>query len=351
MTHFVLSGYFGFDNAGDEAILSSMVASFKKKFPLVEITVLSNNPEKTSMELGVHAIDRWKYTEIISLLRHSDCLISGGGSLLQDVTGLKSLAYYLGVVRLAKLFGKPVFFYAQGIGPVQSSWGRTFMKYVVNKVDYITVRDKQSEQDLLEMDIFVPKITVTADPVLAMEPCSDVTHPKMISVCVRDWSGEKKYWQALADVCDDYAKEGYEVFFIPFHYPQDLEISKEIAVLMQNQALVIEKPLTVDEICSALAHSEVVIGMRYHALVLAAINNVPFVGIDYDPKVTRFLKQTGMPSAGKPENVTAASLRTALRQIYGNPEIKTKLAEKVAYLRGQAQKTNELLVKFMNGEI
>ena len=349
--HFVLSGYFGFDNAGDEAILSSVIAGLKKRYPIVRITVLSNNPQKTSLEYDVHAVNRWKFTEIISVIRQCDCLISGGGSLLQDVTGLKSLAYYLGVVRLAKLFSKRVFFYAQGIGPVQTNWGRILMKYVVNKVDYITVRDKQSEYDLREMDIFAPKITVTADPVFTMAPCSDVKHPKMICVCVRDWPGEKKYWQALADVCDDYVQEGYEVFFVPFHYPSDVETGKEIAALMQNQALVIEEPLSVDKLCSALAHAEVVIGMRYHALVLAAINNVPFVGIDYDPKVTRFLKQTGMPSAGKPEKVTAISLRNALRQIYGEPERKANLSEKVAYLRGQAEKTNKLLAEFMNGEV
>ncbi|RYD07047.1 hypothetical protein N752_00260 [Desulforamulus aquiferis] len=59
------------------------------------------------------AHNRWKLREIYRALKDSDMLISGGGSLLQDVTGLKSLLYYLGVILLARMLGKPVFFYAQ----------------------------------------------------------------------------------------------------------------------------------------------------------------------------------------------------------------------------------------------
>src|SRR5690606_9766944 len=132
----------------------------------------------------VYTINRWKFGEIFNLLGECDCLISGGGSLLQDVTGIKSLGYYLAIVRLAKFLGKPVFFYAQGIGPIETAFGRFMVRNVVNKVDYVTVRDKQSEVALLEMGVYKPKVTVTADPVLGMPPCNEVSHSKMICVSV-----------------------------------------------------------------------------------------------------------------------------------------------------------------------
>ena len=41
-------------------------------------------------------------------------MISGGGSLLQDVTGPLSIPYYLGIVVLAKLLGTRVVFTPRG---------------------------------------------------------------------------------------------------------------------------------------------------------------------------------------------------------------------------------------------
>ena len=40
----VISGYYGFDNLGDEAILKAIITSLKKVDSTIDITVLSNNP-------------------------------------------------------------------------------------------------------------------------------------------------------------------------------------------------------------------------------------------------------------------------------------------------------------------
>lgn len=42
----LLSGYYGFDNAGDDAVLYAIVQSLRTAMPDIEITVLSNQPEK-----------------------------------------------------------------------------------------------------------------------------------------------------------------------------------------------------------------------------------------------------------------------------------------------------------------
>ncbi|NLK01375.1 MAG: polysaccharide pyruvyl transferase CsaB, partial [Clostridia bacterium] len=146
MPRVVLSGYYGFQNAGDEAILYSIIKALRKVSPDIEMLVLSNSPSETSLRHGVEAANRWCIKEIYSEIRKSDLFISGGGSLLQDVTGLKSLVYYLGIVFLAKLLGKPVMFYAQGIGPINSFIGRVLTKIAADRVDLITVRDENSRK-------------------------------------------------------------------------------------------------------------------------------------------------------------------------------------------------------------
>ena len=94
MTKYVVSGYIGFDNFGDEAIANVLISHLKKN-DAEKITVISSNPEKTSANYGVESVGMLKF---LSAVKDSDVLISGGGSLLQDVTSLKSLIYYLGII-------------------------------------------------------------------------------------------------------------------------------------------------------------------------------------------------------------------------------------------------------------
>ena len=54
-----ISGYYGFNNCGDEAVLMAVVHCLKKLEPGVEITVLSNAPAATRSLHGVKAAYRW----------------------------------------------------------------------------------------------------------------------------------------------------------------------------------------------------------------------------------------------------------------------------------------------------
>ena len=104
MTKFVISGYIGFDNFGDEAIAKVLI-SHLKSLEAEKITVLSSNPLKTSK---MYAVDSVNFLNFFKPILESDVLISGGGSLLQDVTSLKSLIYYLAVIVTALVFNKKV---------------------------------------------------------------------------------------------------------------------------------------------------------------------------------------------------------------------------------------------------
>ncbi|MDD2498401.1 MAG: polysaccharide pyruvyl transferase family protein, partial [Desulfitobacteriaceae bacterium] len=133
MKKVLISGYYGFNNIGDEAVLASMIQALDDVSPQVQITVLSDNPERTEKQYRVRAINRWSKKEISNGLKECDLFISGGGSLLQDVTGPKSILYYLELIRLAVWYKKPVMFYAQGIGPVQRPWARKLLARVANR--------------------------------------------------------------------------------------------------------------------------------------------------------------------------------------------------------------------------
>ena len=166
MKRVCISGYFGFDNIGDEAVLQTMIRSLKAEIEDLEIIVLSDNPAETAAEYGVTAYDRWRWIELHKAIRSADLLISGGGSLFQDITGKRSLFYYLHIIKMAMRRKKPVLIYSQGIGPIESAWGRKRTVKVLRKAKRITVRDEDSADTLKAWGFRRGRVKVTADPVL-----------------------------------------------------------------------------------------------------------------------------------------------------------------------------------------
>ena len=159
---YVVSGYIGFDNFGDEAIARSLVQKLQKK-GAEKITLISSNPEKTK---NLHGVNSCSMLNFMPVLINSDVLISGGGSLLQDVTSIKSLIYYLIVIYSALILGKQVEIFAQGIGPINSKFGQFLTKIALKKATKITVRDINSQNLLKEWGI---TSTLVKDPVLELD--------------------------------------------------------------------------------------------------------------------------------------------------------------------------------------
>ncbi|KFI36960.1 hypothetical protein HX99_05365 [Peptococcaceae bacterium SCADC1_2_3] len=364
----VVSGYFGFDNIGDEAIIYSMLTLWRKLFPKGEFIVLSSNPARTKNLYQVKAVDRWRIKEVKQAIFASDLLVSGGGSLLQDVTGLKSLLYYLGVIRLAKYLKKPVFFYAQGIGPVQSITGRYLLRRVVNQVDLITVRDEESAQALKEMGVNWPAIYVTADPVLGLtgEVLNEGLNLALVKelfdkyhldqskptagFCLRPWPDLKEAQEKIfIQAGEILRREGWQVIFLPFHYPADLDLSQRLAQAITPPAAVIEERLTVPQLMAVMTRLELVVGMRLHALILAAVLGVPFVGVAYDPKITRFLNHFNLTPAGTPKDLTFEALGKKIKDILTEPvAFQQKIALTLPVLQQKAQESALIMENFIN---
>ena len=102
MSDILISGYHGFANSGDEALLFAILNTLRKKKPELDFTVLSKKPEETSAVYNVNSINRYNFFKIRKEMKKSKMLLFGGGSLLQDVTSSKSILYYLAIIKLAQ---------------------------------------------------------------------------------------------------------------------------------------------------------------------------------------------------------------------------------------------------------
>ena len=326
MAKIVLSGYFGFNNAGDEAILYAMLKTLKKIDPELEITVLTHDPEKTQKqyaEMGIKIVNRWKIFEVIPALFRCDLLLSGGGSLFQDVSSSNSPLYYLGIILLAKLFDKPVMIYAQGIGPLRKKRNRRLTSWILNAVNKITVRDQESKEDLIELGI-QQEIIVTADAVLALNTqeiegkrgqeilkryeLKREEGEKLLGVYLRPWE-KNEYLLPLVEALNAMLEKNWKIVFVPMHFPGDIPVAKEAAHLLNNhQGIILREGYSPEELLSITKNFDLVVGMRLHSLIMAGVAGVPMVGLSYDHKVDRFLRQAGQVALLSVNNLNAQNL-------------------------------------------
>lgn len=333
MPEIAVSGYYGFKNAGDEAILGGLISSIRTLAPETRFAVLSGDPTATAQLHGVEAIPRMDLGAVWRALGRADLLITGGGSLLQDVTSWRTIPYYLGICLLALLRGKPVMWYAQGIGPVQRPLGRWLVRWVGNRVAAITLRDAESAATLAELGVTRPPVTVTADAAFALAP-GDPARGRallrvagvpeglpLVGVSLRPWPAMPHFDRVLASALDRLAMELHGgVVFLPMQLPQDERMAQAVQAHMQAPRWSLGGTLDYRQALDVVASVDLLVGLRYHALVFAAMSGVPVVGLSYDPKNTSFLAQLGLKAAGSPAELDGQVLLTAARRALDDRE-------------------------------
>lgn len=310
MPTIVISGYYGAGNTGDEAILAAMLQGLRAKLPAAEIVVLSADPAATAVAHGVQAVHRGFGHGISAKIRlfcRADLLLSGGGGLFQDVYPQRvlpaSVLYYGGICALARLCGCRIMFFAQGIGPLRGGLARGLTRFAANGAACIAVRDQDSADLLVALGVDKVAIHVTADPVMAWSPRPDselfnrlglAGGGPFLTTAVRPWP-DRRYQRNLALILDRALDRwGFRPLFLPFAGRSDRESCLHIQSLMrQSRETVVLPDLTPEEVYAVIAGSSLVLGMRLHALVFAALAEVPMLGMAYDPKVKAFLVGIG----------------------------------------------------------
>lgn len=290
----VISGYYGYNNTGDELILKAVLSELKSINNKLNFVVLSANPKETELLHEVKSVYRFNPIRVIKEIRKSEILISGGGGLFQDVTSKRSIIYYLAIILIAKIFSKKVIIYSQGIGPINSRLNILFTKFVLKKVDFITVRDKESKYLLNSFGI--DNVVVKSDPVLNLDLSEfkkTQYEERKVGIVVRNIKNNR-YKEIIANVADRIIREKkLKVIFIPFQVESDLKIAEEIRNMMKEDSTILninKDKYWLKEIVSQISSLRLLIGMRLHSIILANKFDIPYVAISYDPKIANFLK-------------------------------------------------------------
>ncbi|WP_405154164.1 polysaccharide pyruvyl transferase CsaB [Paenibacillus sp. FSL K6-0108] len=372
----VISGYYGFNNSGDEAVLKSILTALEEESHRSNITiepiVLSGDPEWTTSMYGVRAVHRMKLKEVREAIKESDGLISGGGSLLQDATGLKSIPYYLGVIKLAQWLKKPTFIYAQGIGPVNRKMFNPMIRSVFKACKYVSVRDEQSAEYLRGLGLQWNQIHVVPDPVMGLplpeakaEDVSSVavnaqtanvhTELPVIGVSVRFWESDRKELTAIAaglkKLC---SKKAVHLRFLPFHLPLDEQASRFVMEMLgdlgnKGSEVSITKDLTDPQLMlQEVSNCDVVIGMRLHSLIYAASQYVPPVGISYDPKIDQFMLRLDSECVGSTDALDGDKLaKTVANLLDQRSQWLKEHEDSITELKQEARVPAQQIIKYL----
>ena len=355
MREVLISGYYGFKNSGDDALLQAIINDLKTTSPDRKIVVLSKNPEETKKTYNVFAINRLNPFAIIFHMLKAKLLISGGGTLIQDATSTKSLIYYLSVISIAKIMGIRVMLYANGIGPVVSDKNKILTKKVLNRTDCITLRDEKSFGVLCDLGVTKPQIKITADPVFTIESSDKSVgkkilkengvpdNKKLLGISVRGWkNSDPEFKEKLAFSIDEICKK-HSLFpvFLPLQ-PKDEKVCVDVASLLTSPYVILKEHLFIDDMLSVIGNLDIAIGMRLHMLIYAAKCAVPIIGICYDPKISGFMDYAKQGKYVYAENLDKDALILRACEIFDNyEEIKKTLVLTSQKMQALAKENSE----------
>ena len=355
----MICGAYGKGNAGDEAILKAILRQLQHIDPDMPVCVLSHNPKDTRLIHHVNSVYVFNPFSFLPVMRRTKLYISGGGSLIQNQTSTRSLNYYLLSIRLAKLTGNKVLMYGCGIGPVNGeSCRRRAARVIDRNVDAITLREDLSSEELQAMGVTKPKVYVTADPALLLEPGSEgavdgflLGHNldpagRYALFVLRDWPGFDAKKQAFIDAAGYvHEKYGLTPLFFALEPGRDLPPSREVAQALDFPCAMLSAPDDEKLIIGMMKKMQVVVSMRLHALIFASSVGAPLVAVSYDPKVTGFMNYIGQKHCVYFEDVTAQNLCALIDGALKDPEVYG-----VAHLRELAGQNEQIARKLLEEE-
>ncbi|MFM7469482.1 MAG: polysaccharide pyruvyl transferase family protein [Vampirovibrionales bacterium] len=336
----VLSGYYGFDNLGDELIgavlLRALASHATKDTPLTLTLLRASNPIALTHHPMYHALyrlphvtvkeaNRWHLTQVIGTLLRCRTFLSGGGGLLQDATGSGSIVYYGGLCLLAKLLGKQVWMVFQGLGPVQTPWLRWFTGAILRSCDKILFRDPESMKLAstlagCKLPMHLVPDSVWGAKALGLLPqwekvCStsntvlDATKDPSyrLGVSLREWhtlddTTLRTLARSILSTAQAQKVSHLHVVGLSFQACQDMPMLQALEAHLQTYqptlapAMALTYTYAQDTLLKELPTLHALVAMRFHALVLGLVCKLPMGILPYAPKLSSLAKRLALES-------------------------------------------------------
>jgi polysaccharide pyruvyl transferase WcaK-like protein len=289
-------------------------------FSKYKVVCNSSNPSETSKKFGIECFntDKSKISIFAHIIR-SKYIIVGGGSQLKTLPKIfgrnpnSLLINILIITVISRILFKKVYFISIGAGPLESKLSKLLTRLIIIFTNGILLRDSIS-YELISSISKSKKIAKSSDGLYYMKKqidesllglsVSEKQNNKSVLICPNLHTHEPKLAtveiETLSKVCDYLNENGYKISFIPFQIgftkTDDLFASKEIIKNMSNKLNY--NPIIIinndTDIFKIIEKQTFVIGVRLHSIIIGSLCNTPSIAISYDPKVSGYMKDTGL---------------------------------------------------------
>lgn len=314
----LVSGWYGFGNIGDEAILQAVADRFRAEYPGATVAALSYRPAYTRRVQRIEAahqvpftlrswlswIGKTRWIGTLAQFVRCDTFVMGGGGFLSDWQPEVPRGW-LRQFRLAKLLGKRTRLHGIGAGPFFTETGRRAVRHYVNAyVDAVTVRDRESYRCLVEdCGVDAARVAIEIDPVATMDVSAWIdpdARPEAIGIVYTRYFDRPSFGAAqarwpqlracfLAQV--RHAQQaGYPVRLIFFQ--PDIERTLAADLAAETGAACVF-PSDYKEAVREMSRCRGLISFRLHGNILAHAMGLPFLPIVYHHKGLGFLDMVG----------------------------------------------------------
>ncbi len=366
--HILIANATGPTNIGDQAMLQTLLDLLKNAYPHRKIVVHSSVPDLyTNFPHKVkHTLYSWsvfetqttvvrikrmidlltKYVamlvglnhqfgntysqELINDYKNAELIVFAGGGYLRSKPGLTqtlNALMQLVMVEFAKLVSAPKIFAPISFGPYAYTWLEKLSAKSLLTLDLVTAREHYSFDKLKAYGL--KNIAAAHDhalflPLLAKKKLSQLT----VGFTIRSWLPkpqqkifENHYLQALSAFAHKHSLHIQPIVQVdaPTYGDDDFAITKRLVKKLKQAGhvvLPIQKPTSVSAALKVYSQLHVLLGMRMHANILAATQNVPFVAIAYEYKTLGICKKLGLSSVIKAEETSAKNLLAMLEAVF-----------------------------------
>ncbi|MGQ0608109.1 MAG: polysaccharide pyruvyl transferase family protein [Chloroflexota bacterium] len=285
-------GFQGFENIGDEAILTGIEAAFGSTELMVTTVFSGPRPEGISAFPAARRVVSWRHLpgpSAVRILRRCDLLILAGGGIFND-HWTAVIPRYLAWVLAARLAGARVAWVGVGVGPIRRGWLRWLARLAARASTLVLVRDRSSAELLGSPQ----RVGVIPDPSLFNPPPASSRQGTELGIIVRaptstDANRRNELVEALATAAAAAVNRGVHPVILTMAGEADRAFADAVAHALgrDDRGDVHREHLgpTPAAALHRLAGFSGLIAVRLHGLLLGALAGVPTVPIAYDDKV------------------------------------------------------------------
>lgn len=319
-------GWVGQDNLGDEVLFNAHL----KLFPKLNILYFRKSK----------VIDYYLSLKLSKLFKIG---ILGGGTLINQSN------YWFEQVEYLQKLNLKMFCIGTGVASSDffqessNDWKDQTSKWIhaLNKFLFVGVRGPYS-QDFLVKNSF-KKSVIVGDTALCLAKDTYMKKDKQgiiginygVNKSQSVWGKESTYTLEMSKFIKKLIKQGYKVHLLPIFIEDIVSNKKLLKLVNDNNCKLIIRYKTLEEYSHELNKCDVFVGQKLHSTIIACMNRIPAIMIEYNPKCRDFMASMDLEKfVIKTSEFKQEKAEKLLKQLISSyDKIQTQIDKKILYYK------------------